>query len=225
MNIKLFILLLLAAACAPAAIITLSALNSGSYADNGTLVFSNNYAAGWFGAATNPPNIELRDYFVFDLASVNGTIASATLRLQIGSPAFLSTDSSETFSLFDVSTAIATLTGNSGGLAAFNDLGTGISYGSVVVPSSISGFVEVSLNAAGISYLQSQSGQIALGGALTSLARGAGNEALFNATGVNSTRELVIRTSETVTVPEPASYLLGACGIAATLLLRRRQEC
>jgi hypothetical protein len=172
---------------------TLSAVASGFYREDGTHA-AGNYAVGWF----TPDDVELRDYFVFDLSPVSGTITAAFLRLATAPPSFIrygGDDPSETFTLFDVSTALPGLTGGTGGIAAFADLGGGTSYGSLVATSAIGETVDVVLNAAGIAFLAGSSGQIAIGGAITTLTRAPNdNEFLFNATSAGLTRQLVVTT-------------------------------
>lgn len=172
--------------------VTLNAVASGFYSDAGTHE-PHNYAVGWYV----PGKAELRDYFVFDMSAFTGTILTAALRLSPAPPGFgrlLSQDPSETYTLFDVSTALATLTGGSGGVAAFGDLGSGTSYGSLVATSLLGSTVDIPLNPTGIAFLAASSGRIAIGGAITTLAKGTTDEALFNATSASQTRQLVITT-------------------------------
>jgi hypothetical protein len=193
---------------ASAGTVTLGAVNSGFYDAKGGST-SGNYAAGWFVGTTS---IELRDYFVFDLSTISGTITAATLHITTNQ--YISVDPNETFSVFDVATALGTLTAGSGGVAAFTDLGSGTSFGSIVVPNSAPAFVDVALNANGLAFLQANSGQVGLGGALTSLAKGGSTEALFNASSATLVRQLVITTT-TSGVPEPSAILLCSFGILA----------
>src|SRR5689334_14792188 len=87
-----------------AATLTLNAVDSGFYNDAGTFASSNgNYAAGLY--ITSSPPGQLRDFFVFDLSSVSGTITSAKLQILMPNTAgYLSTDPTETFTLFDATT-------------------------------------------------------------------------------------------------------------------------
>ena len=84
---------------------TLEAVNSGAYVQ----VLGHapgNYAAGWYTGSV-PDKVESRNYFIFDLSTVSGTIVSAFLRLSTAPPGFVrygSSDPSETYTLFDVST-------------------------------------------------------------------------------------------------------------------------
>jgi hypothetical protein len=185
----------------PPTFFTLNAVASGAYNDQGTH-YADNYAVGWY-ASSNPGNLEGRDYFVFDLSSVTGTIVSAFLRLSTAPPGYIrygGNDPSETFTLFAVAaTPITTLVNGSGnGVSAFNDLGAGTSYGSRVVTPNPGATIDVSLNGSGVSYLQANAnGLVVLGGAITTLAKAAGDdEFLFNATTAAQTRQLVVATLE-----------------------------
>jgi hypothetical protein len=188
------VLLFSAVAMSWAATTTLDAVNSGFYIQDGHHE-TGNYAVGWYGV---PNNDDLRDYFIFDLSTVSGSIVSAFLRLSTAPPGFIvygSNDPSETYTLFDVSTGLVALADGSGGVSAFNDLGSGVSYGSVIATSALGSTVDVPLNAAGIAFLATNHGQIAIGGAITTLAKGTTSEFLFNATDASMTRQLVITTT------------------------------
>lgn len=176
--------------------VVLNAVASGFYSQSGSHT-SGNYASGWYGNSSSPPNNELRDYFVFDLSKITGKIKSAVLRLSAApgnGTGYLSSDASETYTLFDVSAAPASVSGGTGGVAVFNDLGAGTSYGSLVATSAMPQIVEIPLNPAGIALLSSNSGTVAIGGAVTTLVKGADHEFVFNATNSSLTRKLVITT-------------------------------
>jgi len=177
--------------CDDPAVLTLDAEDSGFYVQNGDYE-PGNYAVGWYAA---PNDDELRDYFVFDVPAVAGNITSAVLSLTTAPPGYIvygSSDPSETYTLFEVSITPATLTDGSGGIGAFDDLGQGEAYGSFVATSSLGATAEIDLNAAGIAALSAASGQVAIGGAITTLAAGATNEFLFNSTSAALTRQLTI---------------------------------
>ena len=84
-------------------------------------------------------------FFTFTVSSY-GSISSATLRLRfdatkgaliaLGGP-YLGTDPSETFTLYDVSTPLGSLSAGTGGVAAFNDLGTGTVFGSATLTDTL----------------------------------------------------------------------------------------
>jgi hypothetical protein len=70
-------------------------------------------------------------YFIFDLAGVTGTVVTAKLKMEIEN--YQSADPSESMSVWDVSTAAATLDANGSDVGIYNDLMTGNSYGIFVV--------------------------------------------------------------------------------------------
>lgn len=208
---------LVLAAALPAATITVDASASGRYFNSGTFL-TGQYGTGWHSGVPG----EARSFFVFDLSGVTGTITAATLRLATN-PSFstyISPDPSETFTLFDVSTPLATLTSGGGGFA---DLGTGTTLGSFVATGALGAQADISLNAAGLTYLNAAiGGNPALGGAITTLTSGASNEIVFNATDASFTRQMLLTTTTAPTVvPEPSTWLMLTLGLAP-LLLRRR---
>jgi prepilin-type N-terminal cleavage/methylation domain-containing protein len=141
---------------------TISAIDSGWYTSAGSHSPANkNYIVG------DTSGTEYRNFFVFDLSSISGTIVSATL--SVDQHTYSSVHPSETWTVYDVGTAISTLTDGSGGVGAFNDLGGGISYGSAPVTAATT-TVTVDLNASALSALNAAvGGQFAFGGALTTL--------------------------------------------------------
>src|SRR5690242_9993673 len=99
--------------------VTVPITDAGWWTSSGTSNQFSNYLAGF-----NNGDI-YRNYFVFDLSSVTGTILSATL--QISAFQYHSPDPSETFALFDVSTPIQQLERTFGtqGTGIYQDLGSG----------------------------------------------------------------------------------------------------
>lgn len=171
--------------------LTVEAESSGFYDQTGRHT-AGNYAVGWYG----PPNDdELRDYFVFDLPPITGTITSATLRLTTAPPSFVrygSDDPSETYALFEIVAPLDALTDGTAGASAWDDLADGPSYGELVATSAIGETVDVVLNATGIAALTASGGRFALAGAITTLTRGGTNEFLFNSTSAILTRQLIV---------------------------------
>lgn len=150
---------------------TVTATDSGCFGSNGQSAASSanphfdNYAVGWdpvdFGTA-----VVLRDFFVFNLANVSGTISTATLDLYMpASEGYLSYESSEPYQLTSSSTTAANImgvlpAGSSAGEAIFNTLGTGTVFASITVSASNEGTtVHIPLNAAGLAFLNSNEGQ------------------------------------------------------------------
>src|SRR5262249_28925503 len=126
---------------------------------------------------------QYHDFFVFNLAGVHELIVGAQLRLT--NPLYSSPDATETYSVFDVSTPIAALSARgSGRTDIFTDLGTGSDFGSQTVSSADNGqVVTVNLSPAALARLNAAAGgQVALGGALTTLA-GSVDQFLFGFSG------------------------------------------
>ncbi len=203
--------------------ITIDSFDAGWYlraaGDTGGHVASNvNYVAGW-GTINNR---FFRNFFVFDLSSTTNTITSATLRLKMETQCcgggYFSPDPTETYTVFDVSTSIATLlaSGNNK-TAVFDDLGSGNVYGSVQVSDADEGFnVDITLNLTAVADIDAATGgNFALGGRVTSLgATGLDldpTEAVFQNSHVSPfVRQLILNV-----VPEPTSLALVASGLAS----------
>jgi hypothetical protein len=215
---------MLGASAAGAATIVIDATDSGWYDDSGSHDINNdNYLVGWRGA-------EYRNYFVFDLTSIaTETVVSATLRLfepAVNPPEFYadgydSGDPSETYELVQVITPAAALI-PSGILATpiYDDLGDGTVFGTRAITAADNGTnVDIALNAAAVSAIDSAIGLFALGGHITTLVSGFASEFAFGSTSAASLRQLVI---ETTAVPEPASGALVSLGLLAIAARRRR---
>lgn len=183
----------------------ISAFDRGWYDSNGFHDPTNqNYVATNFGISALGPD---RNFFVFNLDgfSTSETITSASLRLfnPIQNTFF------GTYTVYDVSTSIPSLTGGGFGLVAtYDDLGTGTSYATQAITSADAGtFVTVNLNAAGLSALNAaRGGTFATGGTWSSPRP---NSFVFggNFAGNLNDSSLVYETSA---VPEPASLALSA---------------
>lgn len=171
--------------------IVLNATASGFYKATGVRT-PDNYAVGWYTGQME----EIRDYFVFDLSSVELKAVSAKLRLttvRTGQSLYLSKDPSETFQLVHVDTPVDALTNGTGGMAAFTDLADGTVYASrVVAPLGLTMLLEVPLNDAGLAAVLDAEGLLAFGGSITTLAKGGTGEYLFNSTRASDTRQLIL---------------------------------
>jgi hypothetical protein len=185
-----------AVAGGPSGTITLNAVDSGWWNNQGTHDAANkNYVAGGL------PTSEFRDYFVFNLAGVAQTITSAQLNLS--NPAYDGyggTSNSETYTLYDVSTPVQALEASGANQPGiFNDLGSGTVLGVQTVSAADDGrVVSVGLNAAAVAMLNgNRGGTTALGGALTPLAA-PDNRYIFGHTGgQGDVKQLVLTYGDT----------------------------
>lgn len=208
---------------AAASVISVVAADSGFYNDTGAHAPANeNYLTGRFNTVD-------RGFWVFDLSGVSGTVTAATLNLYNPDVSdtlkgYVSPDPTETLAIFDVTTSMASLTtGGVGLLGTFEDLGTGVEFGSVVVSAADNGqVVSIVLNAAGVAAINaSLGGSIAFGGALTTLGAGPDNEYVFGFSATSFAGGDVRRLDLTV-VPEPTTLSLLA--LAVVPLMRRRRR-
>ncbi len=163
---------------------------------------NNNYIAGVCGSSDscNGSDLELRNFFVFDLENVTGTILAASL--SIGNDAtqgYISPNPSSFFDVFAVLTPLDELTASdSGRTDIFGDLADGVLYASQSVSTADNGTqVIISLNNDAIAALNDAIGNsFAFGGA--------------------------VRFDHDV--PEPASLALIGFGLAGLGLARRRKS-
>lgn len=163
---------------------------------------NNNYIAGVCGSSDscNGSDLELRNFFVFGLENVTGTILAASL--SIGNDAtqgYISPNPSSFFDVFAVLTPLDELTASdSGRTDIFGDLADGVLYASQSVSTADNGTqVIISLNNDAIAALNDAIGNsFAFGGA--------------------------VRFDHDV--PEPASLALIGFGLAGLGLARRRKS-
>ena len=177
-----------------------------------------NYATGYTSTSA------IRNFFSFNLASLdlsNQQIVSATL--EVRKNGYTSPDLSETVQLFDVSTAANVLNSNTGASAAiFADLGSGKSYGSVVIPQAgvTTDIISVSLGSAALADIAGAAGgYFSIGGSCITCSSPGQN--VFSTGSSTGVQRLVLETISAV--PEPSSYALLGIGLAALAFLRRRK--
>jgi hypothetical protein len=220
-------LFMLAAALLCAGVLQVEATTILTYTDRGWYTSDGfhdpdepNYIVGRY-------DVDYRNFFVFDLSSVTGTITSATLKLfnpsdRPGS-GYLSPDATETLELYDVSTSIASLTDGTTGVSAFTDLGSGTSFGSTIVSVADNGtFITITLNASALSALNVAGGLFAIGGAVTTLS-GPDFQYVFGNSDLNPGTTLELET--TTALPTPGTLALFGISFMSMLVnLRRRKK-
>ncbi len=107
-----------------------------------TTVTINSFASGFYQNTGGTPSLgstniledsTRNNYFAFDLSGLSGTVTGAKLTIFGPNGLFLfnsTTPATVTYSIYDVTTNIAALTGHTAGAGAFTDLGSGLVYGS-----------------------------------------------------------------------------------------------
>ena len=173
------------------------------------------------------------NYFVFTIPNLTDPIVSAELRVTRQGVSSQSTQhDSITYTLFDVLTPIADLTGTPGDMGSVHvDLEGGNVYGSttILVSGIASDVLSISFSSAGLTALNNALGEpFAIGGSITeanpSLTWVTGDTLKIFDTGAStpSPVSLVLKTSVDTVVPvPPAIWLLGS-GLVGLAAVRRK---
>jgi hypothetical protein len=175
------------------------------------------------------PGVEARDYFVFDLAGLNFTATSATLRIFSNStPNVDAPDQTNNLSIFSVETPLATVTDSPEGTGDFGtifaDLGNGTTYGSTtLVAANIQQgtSVDIALSSA-LSDINGASGSLfGVGGTITDFA--AQNTALYFSGGVFEPKaQLILQGTASAPEPSTAALAIGLLPLGGILVRRMR---
>jgi hypothetical protein len=134
-------------------------VDRGWYNETGVHLPTNpNYLAGINGSSDENfgDDLEYRNWFLFQIPQLGTDVyTAATLKLYVPIPdGYISPNSSLTYKLYDVTTDPGALANATGGIAAFNDLGTGAQFGEIVATDASEGTIlSISLNAAALASL------------------------------------------------------------------------
>jgi len=150
---------------------------------------------------------EYRNWFVFDIANLTSPVTFLSLRLF----SFDVTLTSGNYYLNDVTTPLGSLTGGTGGVAAFNDLGTGTNYGFRFYQSATDSnqFFDIALNGAAIAGLN------------TAITGGASQWGIGGAFAAGSVPVPPVPPAP-IPLPPSAALLLGGL-VAMRFMMRRKQ--
>jgi hypothetical protein len=198
--------------------IALTPIDRGGYFSSG--FHSSGVVSYAVGNAVSSPE-ELRNFFVYDLSEVVGTIVAAELRINFST--VLTNDPFETFALFDFTSSINTLLDATGGSAAFDDLGTGECYSSYdFSEDDIFTIVPMVLNDTALDHLNDAAGLWAMGGRVITLDDDfTGTDEVLSS---SSAQALDLASTQLVLTVIPAPGVLALLG-AAGLCGRRRRRC
>jgi len=210
--------------------VTINAIDSGWYVDDGGRSSAAEYNISAGVCPGCPYKREMRNFFLFDLSSVTQTIVSAELRISTGNTEtsfgrLVTDDTFETFSLFDVTDESMLSVGDPGNTAMFDDLATGSNYGSYtfnsqtgIFNSPVDLYISMNLTSDAIYDINNTNSLFGIGGTIVSLDNDLSRtQYAFSGTHRGpQIRELILTT-----VPLPTAFwlfgsgLLGLIGVAS----------
>ena len=179
-----------------------------------------NYATGRYAGN------EVRTYFIFELSNAD---VFSSAKLQLAGLGLLSDQGFETVTLFAVATDPSVLQAATGGMAAFDDLGSGTVFGSLdVTAAQAQGPQEFNLNPDALNAINNaRGGLFAMGAAITSLSSGPGDEVVnFVSLGLNPypLAQFVGTVAPEAVIPVPAAFWLFGSGLIGLAAFAKRRS-
>lgn len=197
---------------ANAGLIEINARDAGWYDQTGLHLSDNtNHIAGTFQYHIGQEfhSYIFRNFFVFDLGTINEKVTSATF--QIYSNKVTGTG---TYTLFDVSTPTELLLMDGYKPDTYIDLGEGVAFGAVDInPDQSQQTLEIILNESALAAINLTNGMFSMGGAFPTNAI---NSYIFAESYSIDHIKLLLNTASTP-VPQPnafALFIIGLCGLA-----------
>jgi hypothetical protein len=225
-------------ALVPAKAQNLSPVRSGLFYESGVSI-NNVLATNQTYFVGREEGSERRNYFVFDLTGISSPITGAILQLYnpIAPPDSgngYSGDATETYELTSTTATPTAIQGaftfGAPGVAVYNSLGTGTSYGTITASAASNGqTLNLVFNSAGLGALNAGiGGLVAFGGRITTLATN-NDEYLFDTTdptngnaSSNTAPVVLSLTTGVASAPEPGALVFLVLGGTAVLIRRRR---
>lgn len=203
--------------------LTLDTIDRGWYDNTG---FHNPSNDNYFtGTHHYYPDVDVRSFYAFDLAGVSGVVISAQLQIfNTQTNGYEGPNPSEELKIFDVSTSVEALAlGGSGLTSIYDDLGTGILFGTKTVGVyDQASLVSINLNQQAITSLNANlGGQFGLSAMLDT---GLNGSKIFGGTFTGNPSDghtrLILEISP---IPEPETYsmLLAGLGLIAFRVWKR----